>query len=80
MKLAGTSTSSAIGVQESRAHWSAVVVQASAPLQERRNTLFTSSSEPCESARTRQVTKLAGPPSARKMLPVMLMMLVGSVE
>ena len=79
-KLAGTRTSSAIGVQPSRAHRSAVVGQASAPLQDRRKTLLASSRLPGESVRTRQVTKLAGPPSLRKMLPVTLMMLDGSVE
>ena len=46
---------------------------------DRRNVLGGTFSEPFESARTGQATKLAGPPSARKMLPVTLITFAGSV-
>src|SRR4030095_5248641 len=79
-KLDPTCTSSSISAHAVRAQPWPVVGHASAPLHERRKVLFAFASVPFESARTRQVTKLAGPPSLRKMLPVMLMMLFRLVE
>ena len=79
-KLAGIFTSSLISDQSSRAHSVAVSWHASVPWHVRRKVLEGSFSVPFESGRTWQSTKLGGPPSARKMLPVTLVTLSGSSD